>query len=440
MHVLAFDHFFDQDLSALDAALDVGDTLTRIDYQRLHRVARRCFPAEAFTGVAAAYSADYRDAWARYVPKAEAFADWMVAAHEPDVFVVPTDAIFYLRPMISRLRAAGVRTVVMQKETTISPMVMDRHAREVGTHVPFMSDVMTVCSDRQRKFWVRAGADPARIVVTGQPRFDVYAQQRDRRDGVRRTVLYLSFDDVAYLPGDLGDTGGPTWRDMRRDIETLLAEAATAGWEVAVKHHPQQPTQEEWLGQRVQRHPRRADTRALLGSADVVVGFQTTALFEAAASGAVVLYCAWGPVFDAHQEDLIPFHELVGIARHVTSADELRALLGPDGNLTAVDAVDDRQIVAHLGPVDGRAAERAVAVIRQHAGDVALTVRCPRRAVLLGGLQGILGHALALGGRALTAAGRDSGRRASSLADQWRSAGREAAAVRRTRLSGAGRH
>lgn len=365
MRALAFDHFFDQDLAALRAALEPGERLDVIGYQRLHRTARRHFDADAFTGVAAAYHPDRRTQWQSYIPAAEAAADRLAAAYRPDVFIAPTDAIFYLRPVIDRLAALGCPTVVVQKETTISPMVMSDHAKAVAESVPFVSAAMTVCSERQRQFWVNAGTHAELITVTGQPRFDVYADAAPARTS-RPTILYFSYDDVAYLPSDTGVPYDGSWAELRRETEECLAELARSGWQIVAKRHPQQPAGHDWLGPQVERAPQGADTRHLILAADVVVGFQTTALFEAAAAGRPVVYAAWGSVFDRARPLLIPFHDWPELVTHVSSGEALTEALRselPTPGLAGHAVIED-----NIGPVDGHASARALDVVRRHLG------------------------------------------------------------------------
>src|SRR5438270_10614241 len=180
MHVLAFDHFFDQDLDALKSALDPSDALDVIPYRRLHKLAQAHFPESAFATLDAAFAPVVEASWDSYLPVAEAFAAWLASAYRPSVFVVPNDNFFYLRPVIASFRARGVPTVVVQKETTIAPLTMDEDSEVIRRYVPFMADVMTVCSERHRQFAIRCGALPEQVIVTGQPRFDVYAAARTR--------------------------------------------------------------------------------------------------------------------------------------------------------------------------------------------------------------------------------------------------------------------
>jgi hypothetical protein len=434
MRIIALDHFFDQDLAALRGALRPGEALTAIPYRRLHRLAQRRFPAAAFSGLQAAYDSEMGDPWRRYERDIERVAGWLSVAYEPSVFVTPSDSFFYVRPLISAFRRLGVPTVVVQKETTISPMVMAEHSLAVGRFVPFMSDAMTVCSERQRDFWVRAGTDPARVVVTGQPRFDVYAAAADsgRHDG-RPTLLYLSYDDIAYLPSDTGVAFEGTWQELRRATELAIADASDR-WRVVVKRHPQQPVAQEWLGGRVEHAPRDADTRALILAADAVVGFQTTALFEAAVARRPILYAAWGDVYRRSREMLIPFESFGDMVTHVTDPAELRRALSRDPADLPRPAEEGLSVAfEHLGPVDGGASQRALDVVRAHAGGGPSGARVRRRHAAVATVRGVA--AVGAGGMAripgvhATTIGGALGRRGA----EWRQEWRELQAIRRRR-------
>lgn len=372
LRILAFDHFYSQDIDALRQGLGPSDSLDVLAFERLGSTAAKIFPEVAFTGVSRAYQADMVEVWERYRPVAHRFADWVQAAYDPNVFVVPSDTFFYLRPVIERLRSAGVPTAVVQKETTISPDVMDLHSREVGRWVPYMSDVMTVCSQRHKDFWVRSGAPAASIHVTGQPRFDIYSEARTSRSARASLprLLYLSYDDDAYLlPGGSGVLDSASWREQRRATEEAIADVAGTQWDVTAKRHPQQVAQDDWLGSAVERADNLADTRTLIVSADAVIGFQTTALFEAALAGKPVLYAAWGDVYEQARPALIPFHEYGPMATHVTSAGQLRSLLTGGPDLLPRPKAESLAIVEqHLGPTDGRATQRVLQLLRDLAG------------------------------------------------------------------------
>jgi hypothetical protein len=362
LRILALDHFFSHDLDALEAALAPGETMHRIPYQRLRRRARRMFPADAFSGVVAAFRPDLGPVWIAYRRWIRRVATWLLSAYQPTVFVVPSDAIFYVRPLIEIFAQDGLFTAVVQKETTISPMVMERHSRDVAEHVPFMSSVMTVCSERHRDFWIMAGAEPHRVIVTGQPRFDIYAHPKE--PPLDQKLLYLSYDDVAYLPSDRGEVFSADWRDLRRETEEALA-GASQSWTIIEKRHPQQSVSQNWLGPEVTRASQSADTRRLILEATAVVGFQTTALFEAIVANRPVLYPAWGSTFDQCREMLIPFDRHPEATSWLRDGLALRNALADPDRLTRPGAAARAFAEDHLGRVDGGASARTVEVLRR---------------------------------------------------------------------------
>lgn len=372
MKILAFDHFFGQDLDALEGALGPHDVLVKVPYRRWHRLAHRFFPPVAFSGLERAYHDDLDSAWVDYRLRVAREVNWLCRAHRPDLLLLPSDSFFYVRPFIEEFRRNGVPTFVMQKETTISPMVMEEHSVQVGRLVPFMSDFMTVCSERHREFWLRAGTDPGKVAVTGQPRFDVYADKRVRLEKRPKSILFLSYDDSAYLPSDIGVEFDGSWRELRLETEQVISEFARE-WNVVVKEHPQQGVAETNLDSRVVRADRYADTRDLIRGCDVVIGFQTTAIYEAAVCGKPVIYPAWGRTFERVRSTLNPFENVPGLVHWVQNANELRETLRlASGGLPVASDAARRESEVHLGPVDGKASERTIEYMRKiaHAGDV----------------------------------------------------------------------
>src|SRR5207237_8112187 len=114
---------------------------------------------------------------------------------------------------------------------------------------------------------------------------------------------------------------------------------------------------------------------------DAVVGFQTTALLEAAAAGRPVVYAAWGALYETVRSLLIPFDEYRGVVTHASGPGELSALLsaGPE-RLPRPSAEASEIIGEHLGPVDGKASARTVAVLRRLQGERAPTATQASRA------------------------------------------------------------
>jgi hypothetical protein len=268
---------------------------------------------------------------------------------------------------------------------------MEEHSQEMRIEAPFVADWMTVCSERHREFWMRAGADGALVEVTGQPRFDIYASRRTRPPSARRQILFLTNELDAYVPGVGQGMGLRTWEPLRDATEAALFDAVRQGrCEVLVKIHPQQNHRVESAriarrsGDRwqhgVEVAPPDADTRELIVRADVVVGFQSTALYEAVAAGRPVIYAAWGDEYERFRSGLIPFDQASSACvHHATSAEELATLLSremPEAGAECTTWYEEA-----LGPVDGQATDRVARRLMSLAAEWSPT---PRRRELEG--------------------------------------------------------
>ena len=363
------DHFFDQDLRALEAHPRLY--VRRFPYQRLRNPALRMMGTAAAGGLSEFTRPELEPSRRRYASWLRAEVRRMYLERAFDIVVLPSDTFFYVRSLPDAAHALGVPVVVVQKETTISIDTMEAHSKEQREHAPFLSDFMTVCSHRHREFWLRAGADGTLVDVTGQPRFDIYAARHARPSSPRRRVLFLTYELDAYVPGVAQWSGGRTWAPLRDATEEVLFGAVRSGTcEVIVKCHPQQDhrAEEERLARRAGPAWNRglslaaldADTRDLILASDVVVGFQTTALYEAVAARKSVVFAAWGPAYDQFRAGLIPFHEAPPqCLRFAASTDQLAALLSDQ--LESASAHCASWYEEALGPVDGHATERVAA-------------------------------------------------------------------------------
>lgn len=392
MLAIAFDHFYWQDLDELERVMGPSNELVRISYVRWHQIARRCFPARAFDGIENAFDPSMDNCWNKYREMVKQEVNWIVAAYRPNVFITPSDSFFYIRPFIESFRAAGLNTFVMQKETTISPLVMDEHSKVIEKYVPFMSDHMSVCSERHKQFWLKAGTNNHFVSVTGQPRFDIYRRQLDSGPAPTKQLqklLYLSYADDAYLPSDLGIDYALSWRQQRQETERIISEISSL-FSVTVKKHPQQLRSEDWLGTAVVHADRFADTRKLIIDADVVVGFQTTALYEAAVAGKPVIYAAWGETYESAKDLLIRFDLHPDLLMHAKSHQHLRRLLTTEFSTLQVAGTAGLEVAeGELGLVDGSATERTWSLIRTFS-QVPLFTRVTKFQLLRGSRSRIL--------------------------------------------------
>lgn len=386
MNLLIVDHHFGQDIEAL-SRVATSHRIRVLDANMFGRVAQRHFPPWVFMSILGeAYALpEFAEARARHLEDVRTLLRDIYATFRFDVLVLPSDSIPAFRPCAAVLHDMGLPLVVLQKETAISPFTMEEESRTIAATIPFSGDLMLTCSENNRQYWLNAGADSAKIVVTGQPRFDFYHYPanwktlRDlgiRIDTARSTVLFLSYDLGAYCPVGVLTS---TWQQLRGETESVLIDLARhASFNLLIKPHPQQQNLEadrqrlcDLAGDTWERTvhllPPQTDFRHLVVNVRTVVGFQSTAMFEAMAAGKQVIYTWWTAATRQYVPALIPFHEMGEALHIVTSPEELKrcVLAGPSALGSEQMQRRAREAQHQLGPLDGKAGERSLAELER---------------------------------------------------------------------------
>lgn len=365
LKLLALDHYFDQDLRALEAHPDLD--IRRVGFDRLRRTAVRMMGDEVARDLKTFASPRLANGRKRYARWLHREVRRLYLERGFDMIVLPSDTFFYVRALPEAAHALGIPVVVVQKETTLSPDWIESFHQIVRRYAPFICDYTTVCSEDQRDFWIRCGAAPEIVEITGQPRFDLHTSAPPPPTGKHKIILFFSYELDAYVPGTGSGMGWDTWEPLRSATEQVLVDLARGGAaKVIIKAHPQQnigsdgerlraAAGEAWNDNLVFADP-NADARELIHKANVVVGFQTTALFEAVAAGRPTIYAAWGPRYEEMKAEMVPFHEAPeDCLQRAESAEHLRTLLSMD--LPIPSGCRDWYELA-LGPIDGLATER----------------------------------------------------------------------------------
>lgn len=378
--VAVIDHNFIQDIESLQKqARGQGVNLIRIPYQPFYLMAALFFPEGLRDG---SYRTDaLLDARAGYHRLMRAFLTRWGVRTKLSGFLTPSDSFFWIREPIGILKEFGISCLVIDKEGTISPHSMEHHSRQLQEFYPFMSDAIIVWSERQRDFWQRTGVPAEKIVVAGQPRSDFFfdsslwmSRKRLLPPG-KRFILFFTFETDAYAPVP----GEHIWRELRNDIHQSLIECAKGYPDhlFVVKTHPQQQdraqVQQEFEktglknilvlhGPQVSRH--------LIVHADLVLGFQTTALIEAILAGKRVAYAEWSQEVCQNRHHLIPFHEAGGIdlLRSRGELDELlRSLLARDDFSLPPGAAAARRpfVDIYIPNADGNVSRRVLTEVKR---------------------------------------------------------------------------
>ncbi|MBA3502149.1 MAG: CDP-glycerol glycerophosphotransferase family protein [Myxococcota bacterium] len=343
-----FNHCYDLDLDALCAS-NSPHTIWALD------------PFQMFTDVGHYFAPEEQVLSYPYARMATSIARYKAAyitdlAHRLrdqtrlDAFITPTDTAYYLRPLIEELRALGVPTIVQCKEGTIapSPMMID-HAREIAQCYPPIAEHFFLWNASHQDFWRSVGIPGDNMTVLGQPRSDFFFHP-DRwpskallglTEG-KKLVVAFTFDSDAYTRVTIPDPERP-WLSLRGHMHQALLALARERTDVEVvfKAHPQQAELDEIRAEIVSSplpnvHFATGAKSAshLMVRADVIVGFQTTAMIEAMLTPSPVIYVGWGPEHERRESKIVPIHRSGGVTIP-QSRDELDRVLRTalDGNL-----------------------------------------------------------------------------------------------------------
>lgn len=305
-----------------------------------------------------------------------------------ELVVMPSDSFWWIREFLEVVKENGVKRIVLDKEGTISPYYFEVHSKEIQEKFPFMSDYLLVWSDRQKRYWMKSGAPEKAIKIVGQPRSDFFFHPErwmSREDlglgDYKKVVLFFTFDVNAYIhifPAEEVKREGYSWLTLRNDLNSALRDFASRNPDVCVlvKVHPQQ-SDIEFMRRFVKEsnlpNLKLAEgaslSSQLIVNADLIIGFQTTALIEAMLTEKPIFYAAWGATEQKLRKELIPFHETSGLERIASPAELIEKILAWRNGARVGGAVSQRKsFTDSYFNADGKVCKRISAEFLEIAG------------------------------------------------------------------------
>ncbi|MDZ4722667.1 MAG: hypothetical protein SGI97_01995 [candidate division Zixibacteria bacterium] len=320
--ILVINHFFDQDIKALRAA-NTKYNIVVVEAPILFKGAKLFF-AQGVQDMTASYDLEDPMRVQEYHAECELMFSALKDRFNPALMVAVNDNFYWIREFIRVGWTHDVKTVVIDKEGTISPHSFEHEVIRAKKCAPFMSDHIFVWSERQKEFWKRIGVTDDKLTVLGQPRSDLFYQKMDFTvDNLftkpQPLITLFSYDDAAYIPIELVASENLTWRKMKHECHHYLYEMAKSNptYNFVYKTHPQQLDFTELKAKYELPNLKvvggSAIANELIVRSELIIAFQTTAMLEAMFLGKRLIYTSWDPHVPRLTEHILPFHTAEGI-------------------------------------------------------------------------------------------------------------------------------
>jgi hypothetical protein len=318
-------HHFQQDIEALEKANYDKNRfeIVVVDNKKLFGLANCFFTDKESKSINIQYySEKLKDARGKYYKVSKIIFKFVYAFYDFNILVIPSDLFFWIREFIRVVKENKIKVIVLDKEGTISPASYERHSVKIKNNYPFVSDKMYVWSERQKKFWRRAGMSKDKIVLVGQPRSDFFFHKerwktKDRL-GLRKSaklITFFDYDNYAYVLDDFKNN--ISWKHMKQETHEILFEMAKKYPHIdfVFKVHPQQSDSllvrnkiKKAKVKNVFLFTGTEGSNHLIVNSDLIIGFQSTVLLEAMLTDIPILYTFWDENIKKIKSSIIPFH------------------------------------------------------------------------------------------------------------------------------------
>ncbi|MFC1914545.1 hypothetical protein ACFLXF_04660 [Chloroflexota bacterium] len=262
--------------------------------------------------------------------------------YRPDAFVSASVGDIRWRETIKGARELGIPWVVTEREGVIAPIVFEKNITFVKSQFDPEADLMCASNELHKTYWEKIGLHGGKVVVTGDLKSDIWKNESCwparyqihpalRED--RILLLYLAFGNRNYIDERFYPNDSRDWSPLQTEHYEVLRNIALEyhdNVQIVIKGGHLHDLS-EWFSDNLEgKTPENIiilsssyQALDLILNADIIVGFQTTALIESMFTDKPILYPAWGDLYSEIQEDLIPLHRS-GAVSWVHSKEELQ--------------------------------------------------------------------------------------------------------------------
>ena len=339
-NVLIINHFFDQDIEALLMANEEEDFVFKIvEPRKMFAPIISLFP-KSIRIAEIPYDDDSVEIERQKSRKLSELIFNFVHKRFPfECIITPSDLFYWLREFIDVADKMGIPTIVIDKEGTISPYYFKNHTENIKKLFPPIGDKFIVWSENKRDFWINTGVKKEEIEIVGQLRSDLLKTLKKKKLNLftdeknKPLIVFFTYMLDAYIPKKFYHEEHFSWKELRNESHDILKKIAIKYENInfVIKCHPQQLDIESIKREfqsfkNVKVLAGASISNQLLMNADLVLGFQTTALIEAVALEKPTIYTFFSKSVEKFQDGILPFHEYDAF-RVARSKEELNAMI-----------------------------------------------------------------------------------------------------------------
>lgn len=264
----------------------------------------------------------------------------------PSAVILPKYNDDYTLDLIQAFSDTGWVTVIYDREGTIPKKRIDLMPTIISPMAPTCNYIIVYNNEHKLffdKIFSLTDIKKPQVVIMGNPGSDEWFKKNKRIINnvckeKTKIITFLAFGEFSYVYHKSYLIGKEeVWRGLLTDIhETLKVHVLKNKNDILWYKRGPKGKRDYWLGSEellrlnnVKLISNTANTNLLMQDSDLIIAFQTTALIDAMHTNKIIIYCAWGPNYDALKDGLINFEKyaLDGAILHAKSPTELMNLL-----------------------------------------------------------------------------------------------------------------
>ncbi len=247
--------------------------------------------------------------------------------YSPDAFISSSIADARWRETIKVAMKLGKKWIITEREGVLAPIVFRENINLVQEAFEPEVDLVLTSNDAHKKYWKKILKNNNPVKITGELKTDIWSnmdlwiKKENINKGLKRNkllILYFAFGKKNYVDERFYPYEKRDWSYLQKEHYSVLREisidyrdivqiAIKSGHKDDLKGYFSKQKKDELL-ENIFIFRRNHQALDLIINADIIIGFQTTALVESMFTKKPIIFAAWGGLYNDVADDLIPFH------------------------------------------------------------------------------------------------------------------------------------